>query len=119
MKLQMHDHNLRIRIEEAELTRLLAGEAVDNRTVLGSGIQLQQTILLDEIDTPSLQGTASTWTLSLPAAKVREYAQRLPTKAGLQFELEIADGPNLGLRFDVDVRDSVRQRLGSKPQPSP
>ncbi len=119
MKLQMHNHNLRIRIAEAELTRLLAGDAVDNLTVLGPSIQLQQTVRLDEIDTPSLQGTVSLWTLSLPAATVREYAQRLPTKEGLQFELGIPDGPNLGLRFDVDVRDSVRQRLGSKPQPSP
>jgi len=119
MKLQMHDHNLRVRIEEAELRRLLAGDTVDNHTTLSSGIRLQQTIRLDDIDTPSLQGTASVWTLSLPAANVREYAQRLPTKEGLQFELGNPDGPNLGLRFDVDARDSARQRLGSKPKPSP
>lgn len=120
MKLQIQNHNLRIRIDEAELAQLLTGDAVDNLTVLGPSIQLQQTVRLDEINTPSLQGTAAAWTVSLPATVVREYAQRLPCREGLQFELALPDdNPSLHLRFDVDVRDSVRQRLGTKPKPHP
>ncbi len=46
--------------------------------------------------------------LARPA--VEALAGRLPCRDGLPFEIALEDGSQLQLQFDVDVRDSVRQR---------
>ncbi|MNM78347.1 hypothetical protein D3C81_902450 [compost metagenome] len=48
--------------------------------------------------------------LVLPRGSVEDLAGRLPCRDGLAFALYLDDGTTLQLQFDVDVRDSVRQR---------
>ncbi|KZC42302.1 UNVERIFIED_ORG: hypothetical protein RHOFW104R5_12640 [Rhodanobacter sp. FW104-R5] len=50
------------------------------------------------------------WKFTLPAASVEAYVQRLPCREGLDFTLPVAAGVVLQLIFEVDIRDSVRQR---------
>jgi hypothetical protein len=106
MKLQLHDHRLRVRVDEDELTVLLAGKAVTARTAFGAAFALGGSVLLDEADEASITGRCDDYLLTLPATPVRGLAGRLPSRDGLVFAL--AGGGEL--RFDVDVRDSVRRR---------
>jgi hypothetical protein len=114
MKLQIEGQNLRVRIGEEELAQLLAGDAVVARTAFASAFAIGCTVRLGAGDTAHFGGQPDDWQIELPAAAVREHAQRLPTREGLRFILAgPREGEALELLFDVDVRDSVRQRRSS------
>lgn len=114
MKLQIEGQNLRVRIGEEELARLLEGEAIVARTAFARAFAMRCTIRLGPDDVAHVAGQSDDWQIEIPEVAVREHAQRLPTREGLSFVLA---GPNEGealeLLFDVDVRDSVRQRRRS------
>lgn len=110
MKLQLQGQRLRLRIDEAELERLLAGAAIVNATDLGAGFHLRQTLSVHADPQPSLQATSGEWRVGLPAASIREYVQRLPCREALAFELACDGGAVVSLRFEVDVRDSLQVR---------
>ncbi|MHC1652004.1 hypothetical protein ACODUL_01735 [Stenotrophomonas maltophilia] len=110
MKVQLQQQSMRLRVDEEELARLLAGESVENLTRFGGsggwGVALslhggEQAVLLDG-------GTFCRWVL--PRAGVAALAQRLPCRDGLGFSIALDDDSTLHLQFDVDVRDSLRQR---------
>ncbi|GAB2561041.1 hypothetical protein ISP15_15780 [Dyella jejuensis] len=109
MRVQLEGQALRLRIDETELTRLLAGDAVENRTQLPDGqVEAQQVRLASCI---AWRRHQAGWRIELPEAQVRALSERLPSRDGLQFELAVTDGHALQLLFDVDVRDSARKRL--------
>ena len=110
MKLQVHDQRVRLRIDEAELTRLLAGETILNTTTLGAGQVFSQSLDLHAVDIPELETSAGRWTLRLPRAVVDDYVLRLPCRDALAFELPLPGDATLSLRFEVDVRDSLQAR---------
>jgi hypothetical protein len=110
MKLQVHGQSLRLRIDEAELTRLLAGETILNTTTLGAGQIFSQSLDLQELAVPELETTVGRWVLRLPRAVVDDYVLRLPCREALAFELPLPGNASLSLRFEVDVRDSLQAR---------
>lgn len=110
MKVQLQGQALRLRIDEAELARLLAGETLCNETHWPDGRAGTQRLALAAQH--GWQREASGWRMELADAPVRDLAARLPSRDGLELELPAPDGaPPLQLRFDVDVRDSARRRL--------
>ncbi|MEN1959321.1 hypothetical protein WCE41_03110 [Luteimonas sp. MJ246] len=121
MKVQLQGQSLRLRIDEEELARLLAGEDVVNRTQAAPGAIASQRLRLlvgaDSAAAPGDEGRAAarfdadggTWAFSLPEAEVRDYVGRLPCRDALEFELPGGEAA-LKLAFEVDVRDSVRRR---------
>jgi hypothetical protein len=114
MRVQMEGQSLRLRIDEEELARLLAGGSVDNRTGLPDGhIEMQQLSLATRI---GWKREDTVWHICLPDAEVRALSQRLPTRDGLQFLLSTPGGETLQIVFDVDVRDSARKRLHKSTQ---
>lgn len=110
MKLQLQGQRMRLRLDEAELARLLAGEAIVNATELGQGARFCQSLSLHAATQPALQSTPGEWRVGLPDAAVRAYVQRLPCREALSFELDRGDGVSLWLHFEVDVRDSLQLR---------
>ena len=114
MKLQIEGQSLRVRIGEDELARLMAGEAIASSTRFAEAFVLSCTLRLGAGDDARFSGPPDAWLIEIPARKVREHAQRLPTREGLKFLLAgKGEGDTLELLFDVDVRDSVRQRRSS------
>ncbi len=109
MKIQIQQQSLRVRVDEQELACLLAGGTVENHTTLPGQGSWSQTLQLNAQAAPGMSGTPSALQLTLPHAAVLALAQRLPSRDGLGWELAAA-GASLQLQFDVDVRDSVRQR---------
>ncbi|WP_130618411.1 DUF7009 family protein [Dyella amyloliquefaciens] len=114
MKLQIEGQSLRVRIGEAELTQLLAGGTVESHTRFAQAFAMGCALRLGGSIDAGLSGRADAWLIELPEAAVRAHAARLPTREGLTFNLPTGSGDDvLELLFDVDVRDSVRQRRSS------
>lgn len=105
MKVQLQEQTIRFRINEDELTQLLTGAQLHNTTRLPNGDALQQTITLMSEANARFDGT-----LALPRADVEAYCNRLPCRDGLEFSFPLDDGGVLQVAFEVDVRDSVRNR---------
>jgi len=121
MKLQLQGQRMRLRLDEAELARLLAGDTIVNATELGAGLHFFQWLGLHAGTAPILQATPGEWRLQLPEAAVRDYVGRLPCRDALGFELDMDGSAVVSLHFEVDVRDSLqvrgprRRRSGQQP----
>ncbi|MEW9572875.1 hypothetical protein ABQJ54_14040 [Rhodanobacter sp. Si-c] len=112
MRVQQQGQTLRLRIDEAELAKLLAGSTVENTTRWPDGCDEHQQLVL--APQHGWRRSSDGWHVDLADAAVRELAARLPSRDGLSFELAAPDGSTLEVLFDVDVRDSVRQRHTNK-----
>lgn len=111
MRVQLENQTLRLRLQEDEFQRLLDGRATENRTHFPDGRQVVQRVHL--ADTLDWKIKDDTWSIQLPGTELRAYNDQLPTRDGLDFSMDTPGGA-LTIRFDVDVRDSVRQRHPSK-----
>ncbi|MBQ4855859.1 hypothetical protein IMW82_14390 [Rhodanobacter sp. B2A1Ga4] len=112
MKVQLQGQALRLRIDEAELAQLLAGAAVGNETRWPDGrVERQQLALAHG---HGWQRDGDGWRVVLDESEVRALGARLPSREGLSLSLPTQDGEALQVLFDVDVRDSVRQRRAGK-----
>ena len=102
MRVQQRQQSLRLRIDETELARLLAGEVVENAMRWPDGrVERQQLALATA---PGWQRVDDGWRVVLASDAVRTLAARLPSRDGLELALEGVD-----VTFDVDVRDSARR----------
>ncbi|MGE8278895.1 MAG: DUF7009 family protein [Stenotrophomonas sp.] len=109
MKIQIQSQRVRLRIDENELANLLAGEAVESRTRMGDLGELVYVLRLHAAAEASVVGTLSATEFHLPRQDIVALQARLPCRDGLSFDIP-APLQDLQLQFDVDVRDSVRQR---------
>jgi len=109
MKLQLDNQHLRVRVDEAEFARLLSGQTLDSTTTL-PGMQLM--LVLAPVSDGPATVTAGTHhiTLHLPVPDLFAYQQRLPCRDGLAFSQPLDARLQLHVAFEVDIRDSVRQR---------
>lgn len=109
MKLQLEGQSARIRLGEAELDRLLAGEpqAEDVKTplgvwgwraVLGNGASL----------TCEAPGR---WLLTIPGSEFRAFAAERPRRDGFVMDLAVPDAGPLQVSIEVDVRESRRRQV--------
>lgn len=111
MKLQIESQRLRFRVDEAELARLLAGESVVDQTRIADSQSVGRRIALGPFAEVQLTWGEEEIRLDLPQDAVRSYADSLPRRDALSFTLGVGtDAPVLSIDFEVDVRDSVRQR---------
>jgi uncharacterized protein YhdP len=109
MRVQMEGQTLRLRVNEAELAQLLAGDTSENRTVLPDGRTHVQCIRL--ADSLTWRHADDAWNIDLPRADVYALSQRLPSRDGLRFHFQSSASQALEVLFDVDVRDSARRRF--------
>lgn len=114
MKLQLQGQSVRLRIDEAELARLLAGETLVNRTMIGKAAGFSHWLLLGASEAtdaaPSLVARDDGWQVELPRQAVVAYAQQLPCRHALGFALDLGGDAPIQLDFEVDVRDSLKAR---------
>lgn len=105
LKLQLTENTMRVRVDEAELARLLTGTTLTLCVVhAGRSLLRLQTVLGHE---PGFAGDSS-WTLVLPRDAVCDYVRTLPRRDALRIAL--SEDESLVVMFEVDVRDSVRVR---------
>lgn len=109
MKIQLQQQQVRVRIDEQELAQLFDAATLCSRSVFPGGVTWALQLRLHAEDSATLHVQAGDILLALPQASVHELAQRLPCRDGVVFSLS-GDGAPLTVHFDVDVRDSVRER---------
>lgn len=110
MKLQVNGQQWRLRVSEDELQRLRDGDSLTSTSLLPGDAVFRFALELAPLAQASVQRDADGWKFAIPAALVDAYVQRLPCRDGLDFVLPVNADLTLELAFEVDVRDSVRQR---------
>ncbi|MGH8055369.1 MAG: DUF7009 family protein [Stenotrophomonas sp.] len=109
MKIQLQQQSVRLRLDEGELAQLLDGETLHSTTQLGVIDNWSMALRLHDGAQPVLAAAAEAVLINLPYEAVLTLAGRLPCRDGLAWEVDTSNA-TLQLQFDVDVRDSVRQR---------
>ncbi|MCF3498164.1 hypothetical protein C7E15_00750 [Stenotrophomonas maltophilia] len=117
MKVQMQRQAIRLRLDEEELARLLVGESVENMTRLGGDYGWGVVLSLHAGEQAVVLSAGEYCRLALPREAIRTLAARLPCRDGLGFSIAL-DDISLQIQFDVDVRDSLRQRGPHRRAPS-
>lgn len=110
MKLQVSGQHWRVRINEDELACLRDGRTLVSDSALPGDVGLCFTVQLATSDHPAIALLDGRWSISLPAASVEAYIQRLPCRDGVAFRVPVTANVALELVLEVDVRDSVRRR---------
>lgn len=110
MKLQVGGQHWRVRISEDELILLREGQSLASISAAPGGAVLCFELKLFVGDQASIASEDGRWRISLPAASVDAYVQRLPSRDGVVFSLPVSEDVALELVLEVDVRDSVRRR---------
>ncbi|HEY0335621.1 MAG TPA: hypothetical protein VGC74_18285 [Stenotrophomonas sp.] len=113
MKIQVQQQSMRVRVDEDELAQLLAEVALVNRTRLALDATWSLQLGLHDDEMAAFTPTPAMLQLWLPRRDVFALQARLPSRDGLVFEID-NEGGTIEVRFDVDVRDSVRRRDWSK-----
>lgn len=114
MKLQIQGQAIRIRIDEDELARLFAGQALEDATAWPDGARLTRALVLSEGAPASFECAPGRWSAALPRQAVEAYASGLSRREGLSFSWPMSDRAgiaDLTLTLEVDVRDSTRKRI--------
>lgn len=112
MKAQLEGQQLRLRIDESEFAALREGERVFNETLLADTLGWNQSVIAVEGAEPSWSADRGGAVLAVPLSDLDGYAARLPSRVGLDYRFALAVGLELAVSLQVDVRDSVRQRMG-------
>jgi hypothetical protein len=102
MKVQLQADSLRVRVDEAELTALLAGKVLRLRTQAGAATLFALRV---ELAPASVLVPGEQWRLALPLETVRAYAGTLPRRDALALAFA-----GLRVDFEVDARDSRKVR---------
>lgn len=110
MKLQVNGQQWRLRVSEDELQRLRDGDALSSISLLPDHAAFHLQLELAPVLQAGVQRQDDGWKFVIPAALVEAYVLRLPCRDGLDFVLPVTTDVALELAFEVDVRDSVRQR---------
>jgi len=107
MKVQVQDGALRLRLDEAALATLLDGAPVRVAAMLAGRAVFRLEVRLAQGCALAPDGDG--WRLQLPVAKLRAYAAALPRREALVLAAA-GEGGTLRIDFEVDVRDSRKQR---------
>ncbi len=109
MKIQLQQQSVRLRLDERELAQLLSGETLHTTTQFGGIGHWSMALHLHEEVHAGIAAEGEAVSIGLPRIPVLALAERLPCRDGLAWDV-VSQGVAMQLKFDVDVRDSVRER---------
>lgn len=110
MRVQLENDTIRVRVDEDELAELLDNVALLGSTAFGTVFTMRYAIDATSHGDGKLSGHAHEWRLEIPHAELAGLQSRLPSKDGLVFDIPGHDTVATTVRFDVDVKDSLRRR---------
>ena len=110
MKYQIDARRLRLRIDEAELDRLLREGMVEDTTVFAPALRHTRRLWLAEVAVPELRFEDATLSVVLPRVQFEVFAAERPRRDGIDFEWPVAGAEPLRVGVEIDVRDSHRRR---------
>jgi hypothetical protein len=111
MKLQLEGQSARVRLAEAELDRLLAGDALRGLVKTPLGAWAWSLVLGGEASLAC--PVPGEWRVTAPEADFRAFTSERPRRDGFTLELPVPDSAPLQVSLEVDVRDSRRRQVAS------
>lgn len=112
MRVQLENHTIRVRVDEDELSVLLEDVVLLGSTAFGTVFTMRYAVDATDSAACVLSGDAHEWRLEVPRTALQALQARLPSKDGLVFEMPGHEAVATTVRFDVDVKDSLRRRRG-------
>lgn len=109
MKCQIAAQTLRLRMDEAELERLLREGDVEDTTRFAPLLGHTRRLCLTDTGEPELRLEGATLTVALPRPWFEAFAAERPRRDGLAFEWPVSDAQLLRIVVEIDVRDSHRR----------
>lgn len=111
MKLQLEGQSARIRLGEAELDQLLAGEALADRVKTPLGAWQWSLVLGGHAGLT--RPAPGEWQLALPDAAFRAFSAERPRRDGFTLDVSVPDAAPLQVSVEVDVRESRRRQAAT------
>lgn len=103
MNVRIAEDSLRWRVNQDELTSLLAGRALVLHVRLPRSRHVRYSVRASRVSGWQLESDPTGLWLTMPHEELEILAACVPTKAPIEHALEV-DGEKLVLSFDVDVR---------------
>ncbi len=111
MNLRIEEQCFRFRISKEELKKLLAGEALKQKSILSeSSILIINIISKTQTDILSLVFVNNHMTLSVQKAAIEDLYNTLPSREGIQSSQDVRNEQALQLILEVDIRTQKRRK---------
>ena len=110
MNVKFSPQALRCRATRAELELLLAGRAISLAVELPRNHKFRVSVQPSPASAWQLDSDPTGLWLTIPRAALHSLAEGLPSKEGVEHAFPVAEGREVTVSFEVDVRD--RQRSG-------
>jgi hypothetical protein len=103
MNVRFSDGAIRCRATQAELQHLLTGRAIGLELCLPRDRKFRINVRPAALDTWQLESDPTGIWLSIPRSRLEEFAQTLPSKAGIEHDFATEQG-GLTVTFEVDLK---------------
>jgi hypothetical protein len=103
MDIKFSQNSVRCRVRRAELDRLLTGRAVTLEVALPRNHVFRASVWPGAMGGWQLETDPTGIWITIPKDELRAFAEKLPSKAGLEREFEASDSV-VKVIFEVDVR---------------
>lgn len=109
MNVRFADRQIRFRIAQEELEKLLAGRSLALDVSMPRSHRFHASVSVTPLGNWQLDSDPTGLWLSVPRAEVEQLAQDLPSKEGLEHDFDIGTGGSVVVAFEVDVRKARTQ----------
>src|SRR5689334_5345054 len=109
MNVRFADRQIRFRVAQEELERLLSGRSLALDVSMPRAHKFHASISVTPLGDWQLDSDPTGLWLSVPRAEVEQLAQDLPRKEGLEHDFELNAGDKVAVAFEVDVRKARTQ----------
>jgi hypothetical protein len=108
MNIKFSPQALRCRATRAELDLLLVGRAISLTVELPRNHKFRVSVQPSQAGAWQLDSDPTGLWLTIPHAQLESLAQALPSKEGIEHAFPIADGREVAVSFEVDLKDRKR-----------
>jgi hypothetical protein len=109
MNVRFADRQIRFRVAQEELERLLSGRSLALDVSMPRAHKFRASVSVTPLGDWQLDSDPTGLWLSVPRAEVEQLAQDLPRKEGLEHDFEVGIGSSVAVALEVDVRQSKAQ----------
>jgi len=109
MNVRFANRQIRFRVAQEELDRLLSGRSLALDVSMPRAHKFHASVSVTPLGNWQLDSDPTGLWLSVPRVEIEQLAQELPSKEGLEHDFEIGNGNSVVVAFEVDVRKARTQ----------
>jgi hypothetical protein len=105
MNVRFSDHSIRVRIKNAELDDLLSGRSLTMKLALPRERVFRLNVRPSTLEQWQLDSDPTGLWLTVPTGALRELAESVPSRFGLEHQFAFPAGDYVEVSVEVDVKD--------------